>query len=151
MSISTEPVSDPEEEQGLQRSKLVFPVVGIGASPGGFVTVERLLEHLPSTTEMAFVVVLHLLPDHPSMADAIFQGCTRMTVCMVNDEMPLQPDHVFVIPPNRSLSLNDGHLRLGRLERTSSRHVTIDRFFRRLGTVYRERVVALVLCGADGD
>ncbi|HUD31802.1 MAG TPA: chemotaxis protein CheB [Variovorax sp.] len=125
-------------------------MVGIGASAGGFVAVERLLEHLSSTTGMAFVVVLHLSPDQPSMADAVFQRCTRMTVCMVNDEMPLQPDHVFVIPPNRSLSLNDGHLRLGRLERTSSRHVTIDRFFRSLGTVHWERAVAVVLSGSDG-
>ena len=151
MSPSADPVSAPEDDANLEPGTLAFPVVGIGASAGGLAAVERLLAHLPSATGMAFVVVLHLSPDHPSTADDILQRHTRMAVCMVDDEMPVRPDHVYVIPPNRSLSLNDGHLRLGRLERTSSRHVTIDQFFRSLATVHRERAIAIVLSGSGAD
>jgi two-component system CheB/CheR fusion protein len=151
MSTSPYPVHDPEEDPSLLRSTLSFPVVGIGASAGGFPAIEQLLASLPSDTGMAFVVVLHLAPDSPSMADSIFQRSTRMVVREVGDDLPIEPNHVYIIPPGRSLSMNDGHLRLGRLERTPSSRVAIDQFFRSLGEVHRERAIAIVLSGAGSD
>lgn len=151
MSSDFDQILDPEEDAFLLRSSLNFPVVGIGASAGGFPAIERLLESLPSDIGMAFVVVMHLSPEHPSMADAIFQRSTRMPVCVVSEDLPIEPNHIYVIPPGRSLSMTDGHLRLGRLERVPSRHVAIDHFFRSLAEVHRERAVAIVLSGSGAD
>jgi two-component system CheB/CheR fusion protein len=151
MSTDVHPILDPEEDALLLRSSLAFPVVGIGASAGGFSAIEQLLETLPADAGMAFVVVMHLSPEHPSMADAIFQRATRMPVCLVSDDLPIEPNHVYVIPPGRSLSMTDGHLRLGRLERVPSRHVAIDHFFRSLAEVHRERAIAIVLSGSGAD
>jgi two-component system CheB/CheR fusion protein len=151
MTNSADTLLDPEEDAFLLPSSLTFPVVGIGASAGGFPAVERLLESLPSDIGMAFVVVLHLSPEHPSMADAIFQRSTRMPVCVVSDDLPIELNHVYVIPPGRSLSMTDGHLRLGRLERKPTRHIAIDQFFRSLAEVHRERAIAIVLSGSGAD
>jgi two-component system CheB/CheR fusion protein len=101
MNSSTDTLLDPEEDPGLLRNTLNFPVIGIGASAGGFPAIERLLESLPADTGMAFVIVLHLSPDSPSMADAIFQRATRMPVSVVGDDLPIEFDHVYVIPPGR--------------------------------------------------
>jgi two-component system CheB/CheR fusion protein len=151
MNLDFEAPLDPEEDAFLLPSSLAFPVVGIGASAGGFPAIERLFATMPSNTGMAFVVVMHLSPDQPSMADAIFQRSTRMDVSVVSDDLPIKPDHVYVIPPGRSLSMTDGHLRLGRLEHTPTRHLAIDHFFRSLAEVHRERAVAIVLSGSGAD
>ncbi|WP_065066053.1 chemotaxis protein CheB [Paraburkholderia tropica] len=151
MNLPTSVDTDPEEDPIVVRSTLPFPVVGIGASAGGLEAVSRLLENLPGETGMAFVIVLHLAPGSPSMADAIFQRFTRMPICQAIDEQTIEPDHVYVIPPARSLTMTDGILRLDRLVRPTTRHVAIDRFFRSLGEAHRERAVAIVLSGAGAD
>lgn len=151
MNSSTPVPLDPEEDPVLVRSTLPFPVVGIGASAGGLQAVVRLLENLPATPGMAFVVVLHLAPGNPSTADAILQRSTRMPVHQVQEDMAIEADNVYVIAPDRSLRMNDGQLRLEPLERPPTGHVTIDHFFRSLGEVHRERAVAIVLSGAGAD
>ncbi len=151
MNLSISAPLDPEGDPVLVRSTLPFPVVCIGASAGGLQATSRLLENLPPSPGMAFVVVLHLAPGSPSAADAILQRSTRMPVHQVQGDMPIEADHVYVIPPDRALSMNDGLLRLGHLHRPPTHHVTIDQFFRSLGEVHRERAVAIVLSGAGAD
>jgi len=142
---------DPEADPGVKRSHLDFPVVGIGASAGGFESLAKFFEGMPATPRMAFVVILHLSPKHESMADKILQRSTRMPVMQVNDPVPLEKDHVYVISPRRQLALNDGYLRLVDLPKTRTRHVAIDYFFRTLAEVHRERAVAVVLSGTGSD
>jgi hypothetical protein len=151
MTRTINPDLDPETDPVLQRSSLGFPVVGIGASAGGLVAIEQLLNALPASTGMAYVVVLHLAPDSPSMLHEILQRSTGMPVLEAFDDMPIQADHVYVIPPGRSLAMNDGHFRLGPLKRTPTRHLAIDDFFRSLGEVHMERGIAVVLSGAGSD
>jgi two-component system CheB/CheR fusion protein len=151
MNLPSDTLLDPEEDALLLRSALTFPVVGIGASAGGFPAIERLLESLPADAGMAFVVVLHLSSDHTSMADAIFQRSTSMPVSVVSDDLPIEVNQVYVIPPGRSLTVSDGYLKLGHLERVASRHVAIDHFFRSLAEVHRERAIAIVLSGSGAD
>jgi two-component system CheB/CheR fusion protein len=67
---------------------------------------------------MAYVVVLHLAFDSSSMLHAIFQRCTQMPLLEVMDDLSTEPNHVYIVPPGYSLAMNDGHLRLDRLERT---------------------------------
>jgi len=132
-------------------SNIDFPVVGIGASAGGLQALLSLFENMPESNGMAFVVVLHLSPKHHSSADAILQRVTRMPVVQVTGPVPIRADHVYVIPPNKQLSMVDGHLSLTELERPRGGHVAIDIFFRTLAETHRARAVAIVLSGTGSD
>jgi two-component system CheB/CheR fusion protein len=138
-------------DSGVQPSKLSFPVVGLGASAGGLAALMTLLESLPASPGMAFVVILHLSPSHDSNAAEILQKSTRMTVKRVADATLIEPDHVYVIPPTRGLSMIDGHLSLTQLERDRGRHIVIDLFFRTLAQAHRERSIAVILSGSGAD
>jgi two-component system CheB/CheR fusion protein len=138
-------------EPGVVPSSLSFPVVGIGASAGGLPALLRLFENMPAVHEMAFVVILHLSPKHPSSAAAILQRATRMPVTQVTSKVQIEPGHVYVIAPNQSMSMVDGLLLVDELERPRGQHVAIDLFFRTLGMVHRERAIAIVLSGTGSD
>jgi two-component system CheB/CheR fusion protein len=83
MTSNAEPLALPENQPDLAPSHLQFPVVGIGASAGGLPALLKLFEHMPATQDMAFVVILHLSPTHPSSAAEILQRATRMPVIQV--------------------------------------------------------------------
>jgi two-component system CheB/CheR fusion protein len=126
-------------------------VVGIGASAGGVPALLQFFENMPQNTGMAFVVILHLSPTHESSADQILQRATRMPVTQVVKTIEIEPDHVYVIPPNRHMTMVDGVLGLTPLERPRGTHIAIDLFFRTLAEVHRERAVAIVLSGTGSD
>ena len=143
--------STPPTEPGIVPSSVDFPVVGIGASAGGLPALVRLFENMPAVHEMAFVVILHLSPKHPSSAAAILQRATRMPVLQVTSKVQIEPGHVYVIAPNQHMSMVDGLLLVDPLERPRGKHVAIDMFFRTLAEVHRERAVAIVLSGTGAD
>src|ERR1041385_7830870 len=89
-----------------------FPVVCIGASAGGLEAFTQLLEALPTDTGMAFVLVSHLSPSHASHLAEILARATRMTVEEVKDEPQVEPNRVYVIPPDRSMIIAGGRLKL---------------------------------------
>src|SRR4051794_34360845 len=138
-------------EPGVVPSTLSFPVVGIGASAGGLPALVRLFENMPAIHEMAFVVILHLSPKHPSSAASILQRATRMPVLQVNSKVQIEPGHVYVIGPNQHMSMVDGLLMVDEADRPRGQHVAIDLFFRTLGQVHRERAIAIVLSGTGTD
>jgi len=143
--------STPPSEPGIVSSTVDFPVVGIGASAGGLPALVRIFENMPAVHEMAFVVILHLSPKHPSSAAAILQRATRMPVTQVNSKVTIEPGNVYVIAPNQQMSMMDGLLLVDPLERPRGKHVAIDMFFRTLAEVHRERSVAIVLSGTGAD
>ena len=87
-------------------------MVGIGASAGGLEALNKLFDALPPDTGMAFVLIQHLDPTHKSMMVGLLAGHTAMTVLEAADGMPVERDHVYVIPPGVYLSIRDGALRL---------------------------------------
>ena len=89
-----------------------FQVVGIGASAGGLEAFKKLLDALPADSGMAFILIQHLDPTHESMMVDLLAGHTTMKVQQAADGMPLERDHVYVIPPGAYLSIRDGALRL---------------------------------------
>ena len=143
--------SKPVNQKNLLRSDLPFPVVGIGASAGGIEALKTFFKHMPAEPGMAFVVVLHLSPHHESMLDRILQSTTSMPVLAVTRSVPVQCNHVYVIPPGVSLSMNDGYLRLTRAARPHGQHIAIDVFFRTLADVHQARAVGIVLTGGGAD
>jgi len=128
-----------------------FPVVGIGCSAGGLAAVEKFLAHVPVDSGMAFVVVQHLDPSHDSILAELLRHVTPMAVAEVGDGMAVEPDHVYVIPPNKDLSIHDGRLRLlDPVERRGPRH-PIDSFLRALAEDRREKAIGIVLSGMGDD
>src|SRR5687768_17029912 len=107
-----------------------FPIVGIGASAGGLEAFTQLLAALPGDTGMAFVLIQHLDPKQVSHLPELLDNGTPMPVVIVEDALRVQPNHVYVIPPNATIVLEDGHLRL--VERLPGLHLPIDIFFRSL-------------------
>src|SRR5512140_1821566 len=82
-----------------------FPIVGIGASAGGLEAIEQFLKHVPKDSGMAFVIVQHLDPTHKGIMVEILQRGTGMKVMEVKDRQKVQPDCVYVIPPNKDMSI----------------------------------------------
>jgi two-component system CheB/CheR fusion protein len=141
----------PSGEPTAVPSTLQFPVVGIGASAGGLPALLRFFENMPQHTGMAFVVILHLSPNHTSSADQVLQRATRMPVTQVAETVRIEADHIYVIPPNQHMTMVDGVLGLTEMERPRGAHIAIDIFFRTLAEVHRERSVAIVLSGTGSD
>ena len=89
-----------------------FPIVGLGASAGGLEALEQFLGHVPKACGLAFVVVQHLDPTRKGILVELLQRSTAMPVVQIRDRMKVEPDHVYVIPPNRDLSILHGVLHL---------------------------------------
>lgn len=139
------------EQKARSPSTLDFPVVGIGASAGGLQAIRLFFENMPQDNGMAFVIILHLSPDHESIADKIIQESTRMPVLQVFESVPIEKNRVYVISPAHRLTMNDGFLEVSTPDSRESRHASIDLFFRNLADVHRERAFCVVLSGTGSD
>jgi two-component system CheB/CheR fusion protein len=139
------------QDKQVLRSGLNFPVVGIGASAGGIPALQEFFASTPPSSGMAFVVVMHLSPKHHSSLDTVLQGSTKMPVMQVSKATHLEADHVYVIPPNKHLFLNDSYVGTADLERQPGQHVAIDLFFRTLADVHSNRAFAIIFSGAGAD
>jgi len=128
-----------------------FPIVGIGASAGGLEAFTRLLEHLPTTTGMAYVFVQHLDPSHSSLLPELLARVTKMPLCAAQDQMRVEPDHVYIIPSNADLTLSQGTLQLLPRTQQSGQHLTIDRFFRSLAQDRNRQAIGVLLSGTASD
>ena len=128
-----------------------FAVVAIGASAGGIEAVTDLLRYLPSNTGMAFVLVQHLDPKHHSILTDLLAKQTEIKVMEVKDGMTVIPDHLFVIPPNTSMTITDHTLRLRPREESHGLHMSIDNFMRSLAEEYGSRGIGVVLSGSGTD
>ncbi|WP_236597694.1 CheR family methyltransferase [Paraburkholderia kirstenboschensis] len=126
-------------------------MIGIGASAGGVEALLRLFEAAPSSPGVAFVVVLHLSPDHASHAHEVIQNVTALRVRQVSGPVPLEKDNVYVIAPGKLLSMVDGYLRLSDPEPPRLPPTSIDVFFRSLAGAHGARAVAVVLSGSGAD
>jgi len=128
-----------------------FPIVGIGASAGGLEAFSDLLHHLPEKTGMAFVLVQHLDPKHGSDLREILARTTKVPVQEVTDGMRVAPDHVYVIPPNTSMAMKAGALRLAARTLTRGQHMPIDHFLSSLAEDCGNRAISVILSGTASD
>ncbi|HSW13191.1 MAG TPA: chemotaxis protein CheB, partial [Solimonas sp.] len=115
-----------------------FPIVGIGASAGGLEAFTDLLRQLPLDTGMGFVLVQHLDPQHESALAQILSRVTRMPVREVTNNRRVEPNHVYIIPPNTSLGIARGVLKLLPRQQTRMPHHSIDIFFESLAQDQQE-------------
>ncbi|MDB5047753.1 MAG: ATPase [Fibrobacteres bacterium] len=126
-------------------------VVGIGASAGGLEAFTRLLKNLPGDTGMAFVLIQHLEPTHTSHLTDLLSKSTGIPVTEVRDGSVIEPDHVYVIPPNSNMALTDGILHLTPRGEARGLHLPIDFFLRSLAQNGNGRSVGIILSGTGTD
>lgn len=126
-------------------------VVGIGASTGGLAALGSFFDSLPADTGMAFVVVTHLHPEHESHLAGLLQRHTHMPTEQVSKKVQVEPDHVYVIPPNRSIVLTDTHLDTREFDEPHGRRTPIDYFFRSMAASGHPDPIAVVLSGGGTD
>lgn len=127
------------------------PIVGVGASAGGLEAFTRLLKRLPSTTGLGFVLVQHLDPQHESALTHILARATTMPVHEVTNNLQVEANHVYVIPPNAGLSIARGVLKLNPRPQTRTAVRSIDSFFESLAQDQHERAIGVILSGTASD
>jgi two-component system CheB/CheR fusion protein len=128
-----------------------FPVVAIGASAGGLDTFRKLLDALAPQTGMAFVLVQHLDPTHESLLVELLAGHTALNVLEAKDGMPIQVEHLYVIPPGVALTVGEGALHLSRPEARHGARLPFDGLLQSLAQSYGARAVCVVLSGTGAD
>ena len=128
-----------------------FAVVGIGASAGGLEAFTRLLKALPGDTGMAFVLIQHLDPKHPSLLSEILSRASALPVTSATDDMAVEPNHVYVMPENADMEIDQGILRLARREGDKGHHLPIDGFLKSLARDQRGRAIGVILSGTASD
>ena len=135
---------------GLRQAR-VFPVVGLGASAGGLDAFQKFFDAMPADSGMAFVLIQHLDPTHASMMRDLLSGHTEMRVLEAADAMPLEPNHVYLIPPGAYLALQDGALRLSEPRERHGARLPFDFFLRSLAEESGERAICAILSGTGAD
>jgi two-component system CheB/CheR fusion protein len=129
-----------------------FPIVGVGASEGGVEAFTQLLQHLPSNSGMAFVFIQHLDPRQPSFLREALGKATEMVVNQPANGATVEPNHVYVIPPDADIALAHGLLSLvPRTANTPRPHLPIDFFLRSLAAERGGRAIGVVLSGNASD
>ena len=128
-----------------------FPIIGIGASAGGLEALELFFKNMPIDTGMAFIVIQHLDPTHTGIMPELLQKMTKMKVYQATDTLKVKPNCVYVIPPNKSLSILNRKLHL--FDPTASRglRLPIDIFFRSLAMDCLENSIGVILSGMGSD
>jgi two-component system, chemotaxis family, CheB/CheR fusion protein len=126
-------------------------IVGIGASAGGFEALEQFLSHVPAKSGLAFVIIPHLDPNQKALMAELLQRCTDMPVSQVRDGERPEPDRVYIIPPNKDMSILRGVLHLFEPVAPRGLRLPIDLFFRALAEDQRERSIGVVLSGMGTD
>ncbi|WP_339749444.1 CheR family methyltransferase [uncultured Rubinisphaera sp.] len=144
-------ISQPKALDVVSHKKEHFPLVGIGASAGGLAALKEFFSHVPVKSGMAYVIVVHLSPDHKSLLAELLQPSIKIPVQQVTETTKLEPDHVYVIPPNANLDTIDTHLRLTELEESRVERAPIDHFFRTLANTHGDHAIGVILTGTGSD
>ncbi|MGA9598653.1 MAG: chemotaxis protein CheB, partial [Methylocystis sp.] len=128
-----------------------FPVVAIGASAGGLEAFRSFLDAQSPTSGMAFVMIQHLDPTHPSLMQELLSIHTSMTVAQATDGAPLERNHVYLIPPGANLALREGLLRLTKPTERRGARLPFDFFLASLAESCGKQAVCVVLSGTGSD
>ena len=158
MKKSVSPARSPKipakiicEKAAAAGGQAAFPIVGIGASAGGLEALEQFLKNVPAGSGMAFVIVQHLDPTRKGVMSELLQRATSMKVVQVRDRTLVRPDCVYVIPPNKDMSLLHGVLHLLAPVAPRGLRLPIDFFLRSLAQDQQEHGIGVILSGMGSD
>jgi two-component system, chemotaxis family, CheB/CheR fusion protein len=147
----TNPAAEQNEEPGEDVREEQVPVIGIGAPAGGLEALSQLLDNMPDNTGAAFVIVQHLAPTKDSALAELLSRRTRMPVNQVTDNMGIEPNTVYLIPPDKNMALMNGTLQLLDSLRASGTRHPIDYFFKSLAADLGKRAVCIIMSGTGSD
>ncbi|MDH5681351.1 MAG: chemotaxis protein CheB, partial [Spirochaetota bacterium] len=126
-------------------------VVSLGASAGGLDAFKKFFTSMPSNSGIAFVLIQHLDPSHESLMVDLLARHTEMLVQQAKNNMKVKANNVYIIPPNKYMSIHEGVLRLlSPVERRGMR-MPIDFFFRSLAEDRKEKAICIILSGTGSD
>ena len=145
------PAKAVQQATPYPQASVSFPIVGIGASAGGLDALEQFLGHVPAGSGMAFVIVQHLDPTHKGIMCELLQRVTHMKVIQVKDRTRVRPDCVYVIPPNKDMSILHGVLHLFTPTAPRGLRLPIDFFLCSLAEDQQERSIGVILSGMGSD
>jgi two-component system CheB/CheR fusion protein len=151
MSEESAPDVAAETPEPAAKGTTSIPVAGIGGSAGGLEVFKQLLADLPADSGLAIVFVQHLDPKHHSLLSEILARSTVMPVREAAEGMAVEANHVYVIPPNSDLTIEQGVLRLSARMQGPGVHMPIDRFLRSLAEECGSRAIGVILSGAGTD
>ena len=141
-------IDDVVPSHGYQRT----PLVGLGGSAGAIPALQKFFQAMPADSGLAFVVILHLAPEHESELAEVLQRSSPMPVVQARDRHRVEANTVYVIPPRKAIRTVAGTLSLADDPLSPhGRHVAVDLFFRTLADTHGPHAAAVVLSGADGD
>ncbi|MFL5738764.1 MAG: chemotaxis protein CheB, partial [Flavisolibacter sp.] len=140
-----------EKADAAQNISKDFPIVAIGASAGGVEAITELFKHVAPDTGMAFVYVQHLDPNFPSKLTEIISRVTKMNVVEAKNLMPLEPNSVYIIPPNKEMGLQNGDLILNARKEDGYARMPIDHFFISVSQNHDKGVIGIILSGTASD
>ncbi len=144
--------SEKSHEPDALREKIVpTSVVGIGASAGGIDALLAFVPAVPKDSGLAFVIVQHLDPNHTSHLPHMLSRVAPIPVVEIHDETPIQPDHIYVIPPNTALSITDDRLLLAAPTQNRGFRTPIDGFLISLAETRGENAACVILSGTGSD
>lgn len=144
-------IEESEKTESIDHSKRSFLLVGIGASAGGIHAMQDFFSNVPEDSGMAYIVILHLSPDHDSKLAEVLQSVTPISVTQVTEKVHVKPNHIYVVPPNQHLTMNDGYIIVSRNTLLEERRAPVDIFFRTLAEQHGERAVSVILSGTGAD
>ncbi|MFO7849856.1 MAG: CheR family methyltransferase [Spirochaetia bacterium] len=142
--------SDQSEANKESKTKQSFPIVGIGASAGGLDALKKFFSAVSTHSGMAYIVVVHLSPEQPSMMDELLQRVTEVPVSSAEDGDIIQPNHIYTAPSNSILNLYQGRIQLFE-KMHSDIHLPINHFFRSLAQDRGSFAAAVILSGTGTD
>ncbi len=134
-----------------KKSVTSFPIVGIDASAGGLEAFTQLLSNLPDNTNLAYILVQHLDPTHESFSADILARKTLMPVEEIKDKTKVRPNHLYIIPPNHHLEIEQGVLTLKPRFETRGQHMSVDYFFQSLAHDQKHKAIGIILSGTGTD
>jgi len=128
-----------------------FLIVGIGASAGGIQALQEFFRYVPEDSGIAYVVILHLSPDHDSALTAVLQRETKLEVTKVTDKQRVYPNHIYVVSPNKHLKIEGDVLMASTNVLMEERRAPVDIFFRTMADEFGPRSIAVVLSGTGAN
>ena len=128
-----------------------FVIAALGASAGGLDALENFFKHMPPDSGIGFIVVQHLAPDYKSSLPELLARHTEMPVEQASNNVEVRPNRVYIIPPNATLTIEDGKLRVKMPEAPRGQRMPIDTLFRSLAEDREEHAVCIILSGTGSD
>jgi two-component system CheB/CheR fusion protein len=145
-------LKDPlNEDSTVEKSEINFLIAGLGASAGGVMAFREFFQQVPADSGIAYVVILHLSPSHDSYLAEVLQAHAALPVQQVTETVKIEPDHIYVIPPNQHLMMKDGALTVSPNTQVEDRRAPVDIFFRTLADEHGAKAIGVILSGTGAN